>query len=86
MTIKLSKETEELLLNSMQRFFSTEMDEDIGNLKSRLLLDFFLRELGPSIYNQAVTDAQSRMQDHIAELDISCHEPEFSYWKSGRKA
>jgi uncharacterized protein (DUF2164 family) len=81
MTIKLSKENEERLLGSIQRFFSSEIDQDIGTLKSRLLLDFCLRELGPSIYNQAISDAQSHLHDRVTELDISCHEQEFSYWK-----
>ena len=80
MTIKLAKETEERLLSSIQRFFSEQMDDDIGTLKSKLILDFCVRELGPSIYNQAIVDAQSHMQDRVAQLDISCHEQEFSYW------
>jgi uncharacterized protein (DUF2164 family) len=81
MAIKLTKENEERLLNSIQRFFNSEMDQDIGTLKSKLLLDFCLRELGPSIYNQAIADAQTHMHDRVTELDISCHEQEFSYWK-----
>ena len=80
MTIKLSKETEERLIGSIQRFFSENMDESVGTLKSKILLDFCIRELGPSIYNQAIIDAQSHLQDRVAELDISCHEPEFTYW------
>jgi len=81
MTIKLSKETEERLLGSIQRFFSAEMDQDIGALKSKLVLDFCVREIGPGIYNQAISDAQNFMQDRVAELDISCHEQEYAYWK-----
>ena len=40
MTIKLNPETEERLIGSIQRYFSTNMDEDIGDLKAKLLLDF----------------------------------------------
>ncbi|MES2026465.1 MAG: DUF2164 domain-containing protein [Pseudomonadota bacterium] len=80
MTIKLNPETEERLIGSIQRYFSTNMDEDIGDLKAKLLLDFCVRELGPSIYNQAIADAQSAMQDKVAELDVTCYEAEFSYW------
>lgn len=80
MAIKLSKENEERLLSSIQRFFDEVLDTQIGTLKSKLVLDFCLKELGPSIYNQAVLDAQTHMQDRIAEIDISCHEPEFCYW------
>jgi uncharacterized protein (DUF2164 family) len=80
MAIKLKKENEERLLSSIQHFFYEQLDTEIGMLKSQLVLDFCLKELGPSIYNQAIFDAQTHMQERIAELDISCHEPEFCYW------
>lgn len=80
MAIKLTQENEERLISSIQRFFNEHMDDNIGTLKSKLILDFCLKELGPSIYNQAIADAQSHLQDRVAELDISCHEHEFSYW------
>ena len=56
------------------------MDESIGELKAKLLLDYCVRELGPCIYNQAIADAQAAMQDKVAELDVSCYEAEFGYW------
>ncbi|WP_293776077.1 DUF2164 domain-containing protein [uncultured Oxalicibacterium sp.] len=80
MAIKLGKETEERLITSIRRYFDANMDEGIGDLRARMLLDFCLRELGPSIYNQAIADAQSAMQERIAELDVHCYEHEFSYW------
>ena len=80
MTIKLSAETEERLIGSIRRYFDVNMDESIGDLKARLLLDYCLRELGPCIYNQAIADAQSAMQDKVAELDVTCCEAEFGYW------
>ncbi len=81
MTIKLNKEVEQRLLESIQRYCSENMDEEVGQLKARLLLDFCLREIGPSVYNQAVLDAQAAMQDRIAEIETVCYETEFSYWK-----
>lgn len=80
MTIKLSKEVEERLLASLQRYCAENFDDEIGGLKARLLLDFCVREIGPSVYNQAVQDAQSAMQDKIAEIETSCYETEFPYW------
>ena len=84
MAIKLNKETEERLLSSLQRYCAKNFDEEIGNLKAQLLLDFCLREIGPSIYNQAVQDAQSVMQEKIAEVETNCYETEFAYWKGQR--
>lgn len=81
MTIKLNKEVEERLLASLQRYCAHNFDDEIGGLKARLLLDFCLREIGPSVYNQAVQDAQAAMQDKIAEIETTCYETEFSYWQ-----
>jgi len=81
MAIKLDRDNEARLLASLQRFCTEHFDEGIGSLKARLLLDFCLREIGPSIYNQAVLDAQEAMQQKIAEIDAQCYEPEFAYWQ-----
>lgn len=86
MTIKLKDETRLYLIGSIQRYFSENMDEPVGDLKAGLLLDFCLREIGPSVYNQAVADAQLHLQDKVAQIDVDCHEAELSYWhKSGKR-
>jgi uncharacterized protein (DUF2164 family) len=54
--------------------------EKIGNIAAGGLLGFFLEEVGPLIYNQAVADAQERMQARVSELDIELHEEPFTYW------
>jgi uncharacterized protein (DUF2164 family) len=81
MTIKLNKDAEKYLVGSIQRFFAEELDEDIGDLKSMRVLDFCIREIGPSIYNQAVSDAQSYFQEKTADLGGARYEPEFDFWK-----
>ena len=81
MPIELQKETEEKLIASLKRYFAENMDEEIGDLKAKLLLDFCLTEIGPSIYNRAISDAQAYMQDKVVDLDVSLYEPEFGYWK-----
>ena len=65
---------------SIKRFFAETLDDDIGDLKASLLLEFVLREMGPSIYNRAVADAQARIQDMVLELDSSCYEADLGYW------
>lgn len=80
MPIRLTAETEQRLLSSIRRYFAEQMDEKIGELKARLLLDYCLREIGPSVYNRAIADAQVHLQDKVADLDATCHEREFGYW------
>jgi uncharacterized protein (DUF2164 family) len=84
MAIELTKETKEKAAASIMRYFREELDEDIGDLKASLVLDFILREIGPVVYNQAVSDAQALMRNHVAELEDVVHEKEFAYWAKKR--
>jgi uncharacterized protein (DUF2164 family) len=80
MTIELPKEARAEAIKSIERYFDVNMEERIGNIQAAALLAFFVEEIGPSIYNQGVADAQERMQMRAQELDIECHEDEFRYW------
>lgn len=80
MTIELSKEAKQTALESLQKYFVENMEEPLGNLAGGALLSFILEEIGPSIYNQGVADAQERMQARLSELDYEVHADEFQYW------
>jgi uncharacterized protein (DUF2164 family) len=80
MAITLSPDTTRRLIASIRRYAAENLDEEIGELKAGLLLDYCLKEIGPSIYNQAIADAQSYFTGRVADLDGVCHEPEFCFW------
>ena len=80
MPIELSKSAHSAALTSLERYFQEENGEPIGNMAAGALLTFFLAEIGPAIYNQAVADAQERLQLRVSELDIELHETPFEYW------
>lgn len=85
--IELSKEQRNEAVQSIQLYFDRNMPEPLGELASGLLLDFFLQDIGPLIYNKAVADAQVRLQGRIAELDGELYEAPFTYWlKSGKRS
>ena len=81
MVIKIDKNTEKYLVDSVKRFFAEELDEEIGDLKATSVLDFCLKEIGPSIYNQAIADAQAYFQEKASDLGGERYEPEFHFWK-----
>ncbi len=81
MAIELTKEAKQNALESLQKYFEVNMDEPLGNLAAGALLTFILEEIGPSIYNKGVADAQERMQMRLGELDYEVHEDEFQYWR-----
>jgi uncharacterized protein (DUF2164 family) len=77
--IKLAKETEKVLVASIKRFAKEELELDIGELKASLILDFVLREVGPTVYNQAIDDAGRFFAERVEDLP-GRHEKEFGYW------
>jgi uncharacterized protein (DUF2164 family) len=82
MMIELSDTARNQSIASLRRYFAEELDQDIGDLKARLMLEFILKEIGPSIYNGAIADAQTFFRDRVADLDGACTAPEFAYWPS----
>lgn len=81
MTIEISKEARKDAIESITRYFQENMEEKIGNVAAEGLLRYFLEELGPVVYNQAVADVQDRLQARVMEVDIEIHEDEFQYWR-----
>jgi len=79
-TIELSTQTRADAIASIQRYFEENMTEPIGDMPAGLLLNFFLEEIGPVIYNQAIRDAQARIQQRAADLSGELYADEFQYW------
>ncbi len=79
-TFELPKKERDAAIGSIQRYFREEMQEPIGDLPAGLLLNFFLEEIGPAIYNQAIADAQARMGGRVADLNGELYADEFQYW------
>jgi uncharacterized protein (DUF2164 family) len=80
MSIELSKEARTDAIASIQQYFERNLAESIGELPAGLLLNFFLEEIGPAIYNKAIADAQARLAMRVADLSGELYEDEFQYW------
>lgn len=80
MPMTLSDETTRQLRASIKRYFAENLDQDIGDLQADLLLDYALREIGPTVYNQAIADAQAYFQGRVADLEGVCYQKELTYW------
>jgi uncharacterized protein (DUF2164 family) len=76
MRIRLSPERRASLLGAMKEYVSAEFDESLSDFRAEGLLDFFVRELGPPVYNQGVRDASSFMQEKLADIEGEVYERE----------
>jgi uncharacterized protein (DUF2164 family) len=81
MPIELSREARTQAIASIERYFSEELEQRIGNIAAGALLGFFLEEVGPLVYNQTIRQVQERLQQRVQELDIDFNEDEFQYWR-----
>ncbi len=79
-TIELPKQARTQAIASIQRYFEENFQEPVGNLPAGQLLDFFIEEIAPAIYNHAISDAQERMKQRVLDLSGELFADEFQYW------
>ena len=67
--IRLSPERRAALTVTTKKYFLGEFDEELSDFRAEALLDFFLRQLGPPVYNQGVRDALGYIQEKLGDLE-----------------
>jgi uncharacterized protein (DUF2164 family) len=80
MAVRLSEDATKEAVASIRRYCGEHLDADVGDLQAGAMLDFFLKELAPSVYNAAIADAQTYFNARLEDLEGTCHEREFGYW------
>jgi uncharacterized protein (DUF2164 family) len=85
MDIELGKGEVFQLTTSIQKYFREELEQDIGELQAKLLLDYVLKEIGPFAYNKGVRDAEEYMRLRVEDMSGTCFQPALTYWKQKRK-
>ena len=76
MRIRLSPERRASLLRAIKQHFTAEFDEPLSDFRAEGLLDFFVRQLGPPVYNQGVRDACSFLQEKLGDIEGEVYERE----------
>ena len=77
--VHLTDERRELMHLGITRFFAEHFDQSVSEFQASELLDFFVRELGAPVYNQAIKDARSFLQNKLDDLEGEFYEPEDPY-------
>jgi len=76
MRIHLSDERREAILRSLTDFYLDRFDEELSAYRAKELLDFFMKALGPAVYNQAIQDTRGFMLEKLEDLDAEFYEEE----------
>ena len=68
MSLELDKDVRSEAIRSIERYFAENLEQRIGNIQAGALLNYFVEEIGPCLYNRGVADAQERMQVQLVSL------------------
>lgn len=75
MRIRLSEERQADILRRLAEMYARDFDEDLSAFRAEQILAFFVRTLGPAVYNQAIQDARKFMADRLDDLDATFYSP-----------
>ena len=81
MAIEISRQDRQQAIDSLMRYAAQNLDEPMGNVAVGALLGYFLEEIAPLVYNQAVADVQGRLLARVQEVDLEVHHDAFQYWR-----
>jgi uncharacterized protein (DUF2164 family) len=78
MRIRLSDERKDDILRRLTAMYAQDFDEELSSFRAERILAFFVRTLGPPVYNQAIQDARQFMVERLDDLDATFYEPDDS--------
>jgi uncharacterized protein (DUF2164 family) len=81
MNLPLSKEQQAEIVESLRRFAAEELEAEWSAVRAGFVLEYFLKEIGPLVYNQGVEDAQKFLQRAVEDLPGTCFEEPLRYWE-----
>lgn len=85
MSIKLTTQETEEAIFSLKKYFASELEAELGDLRAKLLLDYLLKEICPLAYNRGIQDAEEFFRKRIEDLPATCFEPPFAYWQAKKR-
>jgi uncharacterized protein (DUF2164 family) len=67
--IKLSPEEKSAIVEKIKDYFSTELQQEVGQFDAEFLLDFFGSEIGPFFYNRGLYDARDIFSANLENIE-----------------
>ena len=73
--MQIPEESRRRHIDALRAWFRDERGEPIGDLQAGFLLDFVLAEIGPTVYDRAIGDAQAHLRHLVDDLDVALPAP-----------
>lgn len=65
---ELDKNVKKKMIGDIINFYAEEQDEEIGELKAEIILDFVTDKLSYYFYNEGLKDAQAHISNALEDL------------------
>ncbi|WP_206483585.1 DUF2164 domain-containing protein [Thalassotalea sp. G2M2-11] len=75
-TITFSPQEKEQMIIKLQRYFTRELEQELGQFDADFLLDFFAQEMGVYFYNRGLYDAQQIVNERVEQISDAIYEIE----------
>ncbi len=72
--IKLTSEQKDEIKAHLKKYFIDELETELSNLESDILIDFLTTKIGKYYYNVGVTDTITSLKDKIEDLVLLIRE------------
>jgi uncharacterized protein (DUF2164 family) len=72
--IRLSEERKGDIMRRLSEMYARDFDEKLSAFRAEQILAFFVRTLGPAVYNQAIQDARKSMAERLDDMDSTYYE------------
>ena len=67
--IEFSSEQRAAMVQKLQSYFDSELDQELEQFDAEFLLDFFSKEIGSHFYNRGLHDARAVFESRIESID-----------------
>ena len=67
--IEFSLEQRAAIVEKLQSYFDSELDQELEQFDAEFLIDFFAKNIGAHFYNRGLHDARSIFESRIESID-----------------
>ena len=67
--IEFSIEQRESMVQKLQSYFDSELDQELEQFDAEFLLDFFAKDIGAHFYNRGLHDARAIFESRVESID-----------------
>ena len=85
MAIELNAQESDEAIHSLKKYFTSELDAELSDLRAKLLLDYIVKEIAPIAYNLGVKHSEEFFRKRLEDLSATCFEPPFTYWNTKKR-